>query len=90
MLSLSGFQGGYKDLCRLADTLKEAKIEPLYVAMEQDMAKALGQALGLRCPDAPVLCLDRLHLEEGSYLDVGQPVGPAFPVVIKTLVLSDQ
>lgn len=90
VLSLSGFQGGYKDLCRLADTLKEAKIEPLYVAMEQDMAKALGQALGLRCPDAPVLCLDRLHLEEGSYLDVGQPVGPAFPVVIKTLVLSDQ
>ena len=89
VLSLSGFQGGYQELCRLADILKETEIAPLYVAMEQDMAKALGQALGLRCPDTPVLCLDRLHLEEGSYLDVGQPVGPAFPVVIKTLVLSE-
>lgn len=88
VFSLSGFQGGYKDLCRLADTLKETGITPLYVAMEQDMAKALGQLLRLRCPETPVLCLDRLRLQEGSYLDVGQPVGPAFPVVIKTLVLS--
>ena len=52
------------------------------------MAKALGQLLSLYCPEQGVLCLDRLHLQEGSYLDVGQPVGPAFPVVIKTLILA--
>lgn len=62
---------------------------PLYLALEQDMAKALGQALALRLePQRPILCLDRLRLEEGSYLDVGAPVGPALPVVIKTLILS--
>ena len=29
-----------------------------------------------------------LRLENGSYLDVGTPTGPALPVVIKTLILS--
>lgn len=62
---------------------------PVYLCLEQDMAKALGQALALRLePDRPVLCLDRLRLENGSYLDVGAPTGPALPVVIKTLILS--
>ena len=62
---------------------------PLFLALEQDMAKVLGQALALRLDShRPILCLDRLRLEEGSYLDVGAPVGPALPVVIKTLILS--
>ena len=89
VLSFPGSIGNYQALCRLADAIAATGIRPLYVAVEQDMAKALGQALGLRCPDRGVLCLDRLHLEEGSYLDVGQPVGPAFPVVIKSLILAE-
>jgi ethanolamine utilization protein EutA len=53
------------------------------------MAKALGQALALRLgKDRSVLCIDRVKLDEGSYLDVGAPVGPALPVVVKTLVLG--
>ena len=61
----------------------------LVVAMEQDMAKALGQILALRLGgDAQVLCIDRVRLQEGSFLDVGAPVGPALSVVIKTLILS--
>ena len=61
----------------------------LVVAMEQDMAKALGQILALRLgSDAQVLCIDRVRLQEGSFLDVGAPVGPALSVVIKTLILN--
>ena len=61
----------------------------LVVAMEQDMAKALGQILALRLGgDAQVLCIDRVRLQEGSFLDVGAPVGPALSVVIKTLILN--
>ena len=53
------------------------------------MAKALGQALRLLLEtDRPCLCMDGIHLEAESYLDVGEPVGPALPAVIKTLVLS--
>ena len=88
VLSFPGGAGGYEAVCRLAEGIAGAKVSPLYVTVEQDMAKALGQALSLRCPDRGILCLDRLHLEDGSYLDVGQPVGPAFPVVIKTLILA--
>jgi ethanolamine utilization protein EutA len=59
------------------------------LCLEQDMAKALGQALAVRLgPDARILCIDRVRLTEGSYLDVGEPVGPALPVVVKTLVLG--
>ena len=59
------------------------------LCLEQDMAKALGQALAVRMDKgAKILCLDRIQLGEESYLDVGQPVGPALPVVVKTLVLS--
>ncbi len=62
---------------------------PVYVCVETDMAKALGHCLILRLPpDTPCLCLDRIRLTEGSFLDVGAPVGPALPVVVKTLVLS--
>ena len=53
------------------------------------MAKALGQALAARLPpDAPILCLDRVQVGPGSYLDIGAPIGGAFPVVVKTLVLA--
>ena len=64
---------------------------PVFVCLEQDMAKALGHALCLLLSThTPCLCLDRLQLTEGSYLDVGTPVGPALPVVIKTLILSKE
>ena len=59
------------------------------VCVEKDMAKALGQSLSLLLPpQTPCLCLDRLRLAPESYLDVGNPVGPALPVVIKTLILA--
>ena len=62
---------------------------PIIAAMESDMAKALGHALALRLPsDRGILCIDRVKLPEGSFLDVGQPVGAALPVVIKTLIFE--
>ena len=61
------------------------------VCLENDMAKALGHSLCLLLPaHTPCLCIDRLQLTQGSYLDVGAPVGPALPVVIKTLILSKE
>ena len=80
----------YGEIKRLAGEIAEGFAgKPVYVCMEQDMAKALGQALALRLgKDRSVLCIDRVRLDEGSYLDVGAPVGPALPVVVKTLVLE--
>lgn len=63
--------------------------KPVLVAVEKDMAKALGQAMALELPENKCcLCIDSVKLLDGSFLDVGAPVGPAMPVVVKTLVLG--
>ena len=86
-LALPGFAGGYERLTALAERIAEsAGNGPVIVCLEADMAKALGQKLGLLLPHTPVLCIDRVQLSAGSYLDVGQFAGPALPVVVKTLV----
>ena len=80
----------YRQVQQLAqEILSVVDTQPLLVCLEQDMAKALGQVLALHLgPEAQILCIDRVRLTEGSYLDVGAPVGPALPVVVKTLILS--
>ncbi len=89
VLALPGTSSpSYGKIAKLADGLARAfQGRMALVAVEQDMAKALGQALALRLGrDAKILCIDRVRLTEGSFLDVGAPVGPALPVVIKTLI----
>lgn len=78
----------YEQVAKLGRSIVQSIPDgPILVALEQDMAKALGQVIALHT-DRPCLCIDRIRLEEGSYLDVGEPVGPAMPVVVKTLILS--
>jgi len=91
ILAIPGYRApGYEQVKHLAQILAAGFGDrPVWVCLEADMAKALGHCLRLLLgPDAPCLCMDGLALTQGSYLDVGQPVGPALPVVIKTLVLS--
>ena len=79
----------YSQVTALAEQLLACGVQPLVLCLEQDMAKALGQALALRLGrEARILCLDRVPIPESSYLDVGTPVGPALPVVVKTLILQ--
>jgi ethanolamine utilization protein EutA len=91
VLAMPGFfSAGYAQIAELAKRIAEGLPPgPVYLVLEQDMAKALGQQIALRLPtEREILCLDRLRLEGTSYLDVGAPVGPALPVVIKTLILG--
>ncbi len=90
VLALPGVHSpGYADVQTLAEQIVREMKPPVYIALEADMAKALGHALILRLgQDAQVLCIDRLQLTDGDYLDVGNPIGPALPVVIKTLILE--
>ena len=80
----------YAQVCALAEgIIAGTQGRGVYVCLEADMAKALGHALCLHLPPGtPCLCIDRVRLQEDSFLDVGAPVGPALPVVIKTLVLG--
>lgn len=92
VLALPGWPSAtYAQTAALADQIAASiPSGPVLVTVEQDMAKALGQALALRLsPDRPILCLDRIRLTQGSYLDVTAPIGPALPVVIKTLIFTN-
>lgn len=88
VLALPGAVGDYASLSHLAEILPER--DRMLLCLESDAAKALGQKLALRFgPKKPILCIDGVHLPPGSYLDVGQPVGPALPVVVKTLIWKE-
>lgn len=79
----------YDRIRELAEALVKQIKGPVYVALQADAAKALGHALCLLVPpDRQICCIDRVKLTTGSFLDIGAPVGPALPVVIKTLILS--
>jgi ethanolamine utilization protein EutA len=79
----------YKSIKSLASTIAKAMPSPILIVMEQDISKALGQAIALEAPpNASILCIDRVRLKNGDYLDVGNPIGPALPVVVKTLILQ--
>ena len=91
VLALPGWNApDYSRVTALADAIAMAVGQkPCYIALEEDMAKALGHALALRLPrQTPCLCIDRVRIPAGSYLDVGVPVGSAISLVVKTLILS--
>lgn len=90
VLALAGIkEPTYDRVTALASEIANGWQGPLYLCIEQDMAKALGQALALRLPkDTPILCLDRVKLRQECYLDVGKPLEWALPVVIKSLVMG--
>ncbi len=90
VMAFSGIRApDYGTVCRLAEDIAEAfGSAPVRIAVETDMALALGQRLALLLPDREILCIDRVRLTGESYLDVGTPVGPALPVVVKTLILE--
>lgn len=67
------------------------KREPLLILLKEDMAKALGHSLYAHLPpDYPFVCLDSIHVRNGDYIDIGNPIaeGSVLPVVIKTLVFN--
>ena len=91
VLALQGIPSpAYGQVAAMAEEMIRAFEDgPVILALREDMAKALGQQIALRMgTGAAVLCIDRVSLKAGDYLDVGAPVGPALPVVIKTLILS--
>lgn len=92
VLALPGIDApSYEQTVEMAEGILAQTQGEILICLEQDMAKALGQALAVRLPrETPILCIDRVQVGEGSYLDIGKPVGGAFPVVVKTLVMNRQ
>lgn len=91
VLALPGWKSpDYQRITCLAEAVAQAAGSgPCYLALEQDMAKALGHALALRLPEtSPCICIDGVSIPEGSFLDIGAAVGPAIAVTVKTLIFG--
>jgi ethanolamine utilization protein EutA len=68
---------------------------PLVVVVASDMAKVLGNSIRARV-DGPragafrLVCIDSVSVDNGDYIDIGEPVGKGsvLPVVVKTLLFA--
>ncbi|MBW4803209.1 ethanolamine ammonia-lyase reactivating factor EutA [Loigolactobacillus coryniformis] len=67
------------------------KHEPLIILVHEDMAKALGHSLFAQLPEHyPFVCIDSVKVENGDYIDLGEPIaeGSVLPVIVKTLIFG--
>lgn len=65
--------------------------EPLILIIEEDIGKAVGQALHRALKHArTIVCIDGIHCESGDFVDLGEPVasGTVIPVIVKTLIFN--
>ena len=98
LVALPGLKNpGYEELKRMAAAIGAAaekalpKGVPLFLAVESDMAKALGQTVFAAMDRRrPVAAIDAVHIEQNDYIDLGKPLldGLVIPVVVKTLIFG--
>jgi ethanolamine utilization protein EutA len=97
-IALRGMDGaGFKKLQGIAAAVAAATRDyvksgqPLVLILEDDCAKVMGQMLAAILGDkAGIICLDQLHVADGDYIDIGEPImeDTVVPVIIKTIVFE--
>ncbi|MBU5482562.1 ethanolamine ammonia-lyase reactivating factor EutA [Blautia sp. MSJ-19] len=63
----------------------------LIIVLEEDIGKALGQALHHRIKNRrKIICIDGIYCESGDFIDLGEPIvsGKVIPVIVKTLIFN--
>lgn len=63
----------------------------MIIVLEEDIGKALGQALHHRIKNRrKIICIDGIHCESGDFVDLGEPIvsGKVIPVIVKTLIFN--
>lgn len=87
----------YLQLEKMAEEIAEAmgpeltKGKVLILVLQEDIGKALGQAMKRTLPrNTSILCIDHIACHNGDYIDIGTPIasGKVVPVIVKTLVFN--
>lgn len=62
--------------------------KPLALVTQEDYAQVIGQTIRSRQPELPLIVVDQIGLDEGDFIDIGEPMfdGRVVPVSVKTLV----
>lgn len=64
--------------------------DPIIVIVENDFAKALGLTIKTIVKDSKkVICLDKIKVDTGDYVDIGKAISNIVPVVVKTLIFKN-
>lgn len=83
----------YKELKLMSQKVIEGIGEgenPLIVILQNDFAKALGQTIqNMINSNRPVICLDKIKVDAGDFIDIGRPIAGVVPVIIKTLIYNN-
>lgn len=82
----------YLEIKYMANSIVEAfkpLNTPIIVIVEHDFAKALGQSIkNLLKGSKGIICLDKIKVDNGDYVDIGKAISSVVPVVIKTLIFK--
>ena len=82
----------YLEIKSMAKSIVEAfkpLSTPIIVIVEHDFAKALGQSItNLLKGSKGIICLDKIKVDNGDYIDIGKAISSVVPVVIKTLIFK--
>jgi ethanolamine utilization protein EutA len=83
----------YIQVKNMAKALVEAyrnSENPLIIIIENDFAKALGQCIkNILKGSKKVICIDRIKVDNGDYVDIGNAISNVVPVVVKTLIFKN-
>lgn len=62
--------------------------QPLVLVIAEDYAQVLGQTIRAHTRDLPLIVVDQIGLDEGDFIDIGEPLfdGRVVPISVKTLV----
>lgn len=82
----------YLQIKSMANSIIEAfkdKTDPIIIIVENDFAKALGQTLKVILKNSKkVICIDKIKVDTGDYVDIGKAISNVVPVVVKTLIFK--